>query len=147
VELLRQTYDTRHDLVRLRRIVAPLRDVLSVFGRREEHIFGGNLDDYFRDLWDHVVTVYDEIDAGRDSLAAALEGHMSVISNRLNEVVLRVSAWAAIIAVPTFIASVYGMNFDNMPELHWVFGYPLIVAVMLAVGGFLYWAFHRRGWL
>ncbi len=147
VQLLRETYDTRRDLVHMRRIVAPLRDVLSVFGRRDELLLGSELDDYFRDLWDHVVTVYDDIDAGRDMLAAALEGHLSVVSNRLNEVVLRVSAWAAIIAVPTFIASVYGMNFTHMPELHWVFGYPMIVALMLVVGFVLFWAFHRKGWL
>ena len=131
----------------LRRVVAPLRDVLSIFSRRDEHVLGGDLDDYFRDLWDHVVTVYDEIDASRDMLSAALEGHMSVVSNRLNGVVLRVSAWAAIIAVPTFIASVYGMNFIHMPELHWAFGYPSALAGMIVIAGLLYWAFHRRGWL
>jgi magnesium transporter len=147
VDLLRETYATRRDLVHLRRVVAPLRDVLSIFGRRDEHVLSGNLDDYFRDLWDHVVTVYDEIDASRDMLSAALEGHMSVVSNRLNGVVLRVSAWAAIIAVPTFIASVYGMNFVRMPELHWAFGYPAALGGMIVIAGLLYWAFHRRGWL
>jgi magnesium transporter len=147
VDLLRATYDLRRDLVHLRRVVAPLRDVLGIFSRRDEHILAGDLDEYFRDLWDHVVTVSDEIDATRDMLAAALEGHMSVVSNRLNAVVLRVSAWAAIIAVPTFIASVYGMNFATMPELHWVYGYPLVVGVMFVLAGLLYWAFHRKGWL
>ncbi len=144
---LRDTYDTRRDLVSLRRVVAPLRDVLSVFSRRDEHPFGTDLDDYFRDLWDHVVTVFEEVDEGRDLLAAALEGHMSIVSNKLNVVMMKVSSWAAIIAVPTFIASLYGMNFVHMPELHWIFGYPLIVAVMAALALALYAFFRRRGWL
>ncbi len=83
----------------------------------------------------------------RELLAAALEGHMSVISNRLNSVVLRVSAWAAIIAVPTVIASIYGMNFRDMPELHWSLGYPFAIALMVACAVGLYLAFKRQHWL
>ena len=93
--------------------------------RREGGVLDDTIDDRLHDLYDHVITVHEEIEMSRELLAAALEGHMSVVSNRLNAVVLRVPAWAAIIAVPTVIASVYGMNFRNMPELHWGLRLPL----------------------
>ena len=137
----------RHDIVRFRRAVAPLREVLNTLLRRDETVLDPALDEHFRDLSDHVIKVYEELDMGRELLATAVEGHMSVVSNRLNNVVLKVSAWAAIIAVPTFIASVYGMNFRHMPELHWTLGYPFAGGLMLAVGGLLYALFHRRDWL
>lgn len=140
-------FQLRRDIVHFRRVVAPLREVLNTLLRRDESVLGAALDDHFRDLSDHVIKVYEELDMGRELLAAAVEGHMSVVSNRLNNVVLKVSAWAAIIAVPTFIASVYGMNFHRMPELHWSFGYPFAGALMIFVGVLLYSLFHRRNWL
>ena len=107
-----------------------MREVLTVMVRREGGVLDDSADEHLRDLYDHSITVYEEIEMSRELLAAALEGHMSVISNRLNSVVLRVSAWAAIIAVPTVIASIYGMNFSHMPELHWRLGYPFALALM-----------------
>jgi len=141
------SFQLRHDLVSFRRVVAPLREVLNTLLRRDETGLGPELDEYFRDLYDHVIKVYEELDVGRELLSAAFEAHLSVVSNRLNNVVLKVSAWAAIIAVPTFIASVYGMNFARMPELHWAFGYPAVVVAMAACAGALYALFRRRGWL
>ncbi len=78
-----------------------------------------------RDLYDHVVRVSEDLDTAHDLISAALEAHLSVVSNQMNEVVLKVSAWAAIIALPTVIASIYGMNFVRMPELHWHLGLPV----------------------
>jgi len=80
-------------------------------------------------------------------IAAALEAHLSVVSNTLNEVVLKVSAWAAIIALPTVIASIYGMNFSRMPELHWHLGYPYALTLMACSGLALYALFRRHHWL
>jgi magnesium transporter len=144
---LSATFQLRRDIVSFRRVVAPLREVLNTLLRRDETGLGPELDEYFRDLYDHVIKVYEELDVGRELLSAALEAYMSVVSNRLNNVVLKVSAWAAIIAVPTFIASVYGMNFRHMPELRWGFGYPTAILAMLACAGVLYALFKRRGWL
>lgn len=93
-----------------------MREVLTVTARREGDVIDDVIDEELRDLVDHVVTVHEEIEMSRRLLVAALEGHMSVVSNRLNEVVLKVSAWAAIIAVPTVIASIYGMNFATCPS-------------------------------
>jgi len=144
---LTEAFALRRDLVRFRRVVAPLREVLNVMVRREGGVLDDSVDEHLRDLYDHVVTVHEEIEMSRELLAGALEGHLSLVSNRMNEVVLKVSAWAAIIAVPTVIASVYGMNFVHMPELHWALGYPAAVALMLAAALALYITFKRRGWL
>ena len=140
-------FQLRRDMVRFRRVVAPLREVLNSLLRRDESDLGVELEEYFRDLYDHVVKVYEELDVARELLGAALEAHMSIVSNRLNTVVLKVSAWAAIIAVPTFIASLYGMNFHYMPELHWRYGYPVMAGVMIACAALLYTFFRRRRWL
>ncbi len=142
-----EAFALRRDLARFRRVVAPMREVLTLMVRREGGILDDSIDEDLRDLYDHVITVHEEIEMSRELLAAALEGHMSVVSNRLNEVVLRVSAWAAIIAVPTVIASVYGMNFRHMPELHWSFGYPFALVLMVACAVGLYLAFKRQRWL
>ena len=124
-----------------------MREVLNAIVRRDEGLFDHHLDEYFRDLYDHVIRVYEELDTDRDLIGAAMENHLSVVSNRLNRVVLRVSAWAAIIAVPTFIASLYGMNFHHIPELSWRFGYGYALLLMVATGGLLYLLFRKSDWL
>ena len=146
-ENLSAAYAVRRDVIFFRRAVAPLREVLNALVRRDEELFGHQLDEYFRDLYDHVIRVYEELDTDRELLAAALEDHLSVVSNRLNEVVLKVSAWAAMFALPTLIASLYGMNFRHMPELSWGFGYGYALILMVVTGGILYTFFKRRGWL
>jgi magnesium transporter len=138
---LSEAFALRRDLARF------MREVLTVMVRREGGVLDDSIDEDLRDLYDHVITVHEEIEMSRELLSAALEAHMSVVSNRLNEVVLKVSAWAAIIAVPTVIASIYGMNFRDMPELRWAFGYPFAVALMIACAVGLYLTFKRQRWL
>jgi len=137
----------RRDLVHFRRVVAPLREVLNVMVRREGGVLDDAVDERLRDLYDHVVTVYEEIEMSRELLQNVLEGHLSIVSNRMNNVVLKVSAWAAIIAVPTVIASIYGMNFVHMPELHWALGYPIALLIMFAAALGLFVTFKRHDWL
>ncbi len=144
---LARAFALRRDLVRFRRVIAPLRELLTIVVRRERGVFDDTMDHHLRDLYDHVVTVHEEIEMSRDLLASALDGHLSVVSNRMNETVLKVSAWAAIIAVPTVIASIYGMNFVDMPELKWSAGYPGALTLMAAAAVALYAVFKRRGWL
>jgi len=140
-------FDVRRDVIYFRRAVAPLREVLNVLMRRDDEIVGDDFSPYLRDLYDHVVRVYEELDTDHDLISAALEAHLSVISTDMNEIVLKVSAWAAIIALPTVIASIYGMNFDHMPELHWYYGYPFALALMGASAGSLYAYFKRKRWI
>lgn len=144
---MRKAFGLRRDLVRFRRVVSPLRELLNTMVRREGGVLDDTVDEHLRDLYDHVVTVYEDIEMSRDLLAGDLEAHLSAVSNRMNEIVLKVSAWAAIIAVPTVIASIYGMNFVHMPELHWRVGYPGALALMTAAAVGLYAAFRRQHWL
>ena len=87
------------------------------------------------------------IDTLRELLTTALEANLSLISVSQNEDLKRLAGWAAIIAVPTMIAGVYGMNFKFMPELEWPFGYPVVMGIMFGACGFLYYRFKRSGWL
>lgn len=144
---VRRAFALRRDLVRFRRVVGPLREVLNGMARREGGVLDDAADEQLRDLYDHVVTVYEDLEMARDLLTGDLEAHLSAVSNRMNAIVLKVSAWAAIIAVPTVIASIYGMNFRNMPELHWSVGYPGALALMAAAALGLYVAFRRQHWL
>jgi len=144
---LSRAFMARRDVIYFRRAVTPMREVLNVLLRRDETIVPPDLDPYVRDLYDHIVRVAEDLDTFHDLISASLEAHLSVVSNRMNEVVLKVSAWAAIIALPTVIASIYGMNFQFMPELGWHYGYFYALGVMLASAGGLYAYFKRRGWL
>ncbi len=103
--------------------------------------------DYLRDVADHVRRVQDEVVAQRDQLQSVLDASVALITRRQSEIVRTISAWAAIIAVPTLIASVYGMNFSDMPELRWAAGYPLALALMVLTGIGLYTYFKRVRWL
>jgi magnesium transporter len=102
---------------------------------------------YFRDVDDHLKLVNEEIIAQRDLLSTILQANMAVVSAEQNEVVRKISAWAAIITVPTFVASFYGMNFDHMPELHWRGAYPAVIALMILAAVVLWRGFKRADWL
>ena len=144
---LAEAFQIKRDLLTFRRVVAPLRDVLGRVVHIDQAVLGVDLDTEFRDLYDHVLRVYDELDTQRDLLTGILEAHLSVVSNRLNEVVLKLSSWAGIVLVPTLIAGIYGMNFRHMPELHWQFGYIYALGLMALSSALLWWRFRRAGWL
>ena len=98
-------------------------------------------------MYDHIVRLNETIDAQRELLTTALEAHLSIMSHTQNEHMKRITAWAAMIAVPTMIAGIYGMNFRNMPELSWSYGYHASIATMVAACVALYVGFKRSGWL
>jgi magnesium transporter len=133
-------------VLQFRRAVLPLREVLDLL-EEEVGVVTTRLRPYFRDVADHVLRVLEFIDNVRELLTAALEAYLSQVSNRLNQVMKQLTSWAAIILVPTLIAGIYGMNFRHMPELHWVFGYPMALGLMLISGLILYRVFRRRGWI
>jgi magnesium transporter len=142
-----QIFRFRKELSKFRRGMAPLRDVLDVMQRRTIDVVTVGLEPYFRDVYDHVLRATDFVDGLREILSSALEANLTVVSNRLNEVMKELTAWAAIILLPTLIAGIYGMNFRHMPELAWVVGYPLALGLMLLSAGALYVMFKRRDWL
>ncbi len=140
-------YRLKRDLLSLKRAVSPLVDVCNRLMRFDNSLIPDDTRPYFRDVYDHVVRINEMIDNLRELLTTALEANLSLISVSQNEDTKRLAAWAAIIAVPTMIAGVYGMNFDNMPELQWKYGYPLSMAIMLGACAALFVGFRRSGWL
>jgi magnesium transporter len=140
-------YRLKRDLVALRRAVSPLVDVCNRLMRFDLPNIPEDTKPYFRDVYDHVLRVNESIDTQRELLSTALEAHLSVLSVAQNEHMKRITAWAAMIAVPTMIAGIYGMNFANMPELAWSYGYYVSLTVMALASLGLYIGFRRSGWL
>jgi magnesium transporter len=140
-------YMLRRELLRVRKAVAPLVDVC----RRLEHADSVPIDPemqpLFRDVSDHIRRVQDDIDSLREVLAFAFEASLMAGQAQQNAITRRLAAWAAILAVPTAVAGIYGMNFKNMPELDWAYGYYIVVGGILSVCAFLYARFRHYGWL
>jgi magnesium transporter len=102
---------------------------------------------YFRDISDHALRILEVVESGREMLATALTVNLAKISLHHNEVMKRLAGWGAILAIPTMIGGVYGMNFEHMPELHWAFGYPAVLGVMVTTCALVYRKLKRAGWL
>jgi magnesium transporter len=146
-ETTARIYRLKRDLLAVKRAVSPLIDVCNRLMRSDLALIPEDTRPYFRDVYDHVVRINEMVDTVRELLTGALEANLSLVSVRQNEAMKRLAGWAAIIAVPTMIAGIYGMNFRDMPELGWAFGYPLVMGVMIAICGFLYYRFRKAGWL
>ncbi len=146
-ETTERIYDLKRDLLGLKRAVSPLIDICNRLTRYDSQLIDADSRPYFRDIYDHVIRINETVDNLRELLNGALEANLSLISIQQNEVTKKLASWAAILAVPTAVAGIYGMNFETMPELKWAFGYPLILGVMGAACGFLYWRFKKSGWL
>jgi len=136
----------RSALHRFRRTAVHQREVLLRISRGEFKQIPAEELPFFRDVHDHAVRISDLVDDARDMLGGVLEAHLSMVSNRLNEVTKVLTMIATIFLPISFIAAVYGMNFEHMPELHWRYGYALAwLAMLLTAGGLVAW-FRRRGW-
>jgi magnesium transporter len=140
-------YSLKREVLELYDAVAPLNEPLDRLERVDFPLIPKELRPYFRDVRDHVIRYVREVDAFRELLNSILAANLTQASVRQNEDVRRISAWAAIVAVPTLITGIYGMNFEHMPELGWTFGYPLALAVIALVSIALYRNFKRAGWL
>ena len=126
---------------------APLSAAVDEIVRGHFEVVPDELREYFRDVHDHLRRVNGQIAGFRDLLGSALHANLTQVSVRQNEDMRKISAWVAILAVPTMVAGIYGMNFDHMPELHWRFGYPAVLLLILLACSALYWRFRRAGWL
>jgi magnesium Mg(2+) and cobalt Co(2+) transport protein (corA) len=141
-------YKLKRDLIALRRVVSPVIELSARLIRLEDdELVPAQTRPYFRDVYDHAMRINDMIDSVRDLLSTTLEAHLSLVSVSQNEDTRRLAAWAAIFAVPTAIAGIYGMNFAEMPELRWRFGYPFVLAVIFGLCGLLYVRFKQAKWL
>lgn len=140
-------YDLKRKLMILKHAAEPLLDATArLFGGRVPQLCAG-LHDYFRDVYDHLLRLNQSIDSERDMVTTAISVNLSLITIQENEVVKRLAAYAALVAVPTMIVGVYGMNFDHMPELRWQYGYFTVMAVMALIDGYLFYRFRKAGWL
>jgi magnesium transporter len=143
----KEIFALKRELLNLRRVIAPEREVLNTLIRRDEPILGERTLPYFQDIYDHLIRIMDAADLSRDQLTGLLDAHLSVVSNRLNGVMKRMTALATILMSVNLVASNYGMNFTVMPELGWPHGYAWALGLMIVVGIVLTVVFKRIDWL
>jgi magnesium transporter len=144
---VQRLYTLRRELLQLRNALAPLAEVCRRLEHAEVKPIDPEMQPLFRDVSDHVSRVKEEVDALREVLAFTFEASLMVGQAQQTEITRRLAAWAAILAVPTAIAGIYGMNFEHMPELKWQYGYFLVLAVIAAVCAAMFWRLRRSGWL
>lgn len=140
-------YGIKQDLMTLKHATAPLLEAIGkLHGGRVPQICAG-LGEYFRDISDHLGRITQNIDAAREMVTTAISVNLSMITLQENEVTKRLAGYAALVAVPTLIAGIYGMNFEHMPELKWIWGYPLSLTAMVVIDGYLFYRFRKAKWL
>lgn len=144
---LRRIYAARRRLLRLRRAVWPHRDAVNSLLREDTPFLDANARLYLRDTYDHAVQLMDVLETYRETVAGLLDVFLSSESNRTNEVMRTLTVMASIFIPLTFIAGVYGMNFEGMPELRSQVGYPVVLVVMIVTAAALLWRFRRLGWI
>ena len=140
-------YTLKRDLLELKRGVSPLIDICNRLMRTDLDLIPDDARPYFRDVYDHAIRINEMVDGLRELLGTALEANLSLTTIAQNEATKRITAWAAMFAVPTMVAGIYGMNFEIMPELQWRWGYPAVMAATVTLCGILYYRFKRSGWL
>lgn len=152
-DTLGRIHALRRELLALRRSVWPLREVINGFERQEPPLVGPEMRVFLRDLYDHSIQILDVLETYRDLATGMLDVYLSSVSNRMNEVMKVLTVMASIFIPLTFLAGIYGMNFDpqagplSMPELGWAWSYPVLWLVMITIAGGLWWYFRRRGWV
>jgi magnesium transporter len=139
--------ELKRSVLRLRRISAKQMDIFYRMSRGEVHLIPQGMLPFYRDIYDHLIRVTDLAENYRDLLGGALEAYLSVVSNRMNEIMKVLTIFSAIMLPLTFIAGLYGMNFDNLPELHWAYSYFVVLGLMLIVALGMLYGFWRRGWI
>jgi magnesium transporter len=144
----RRIYDLAREVIQFQRAIHPLPAMIQQLRNGfDKYEVDAELQHSLRDVEDHVERVISRADSFRDLLQNALTLDGTLTANRQNEEVKKISSWAAIFFAPSFVAGVYGMNFDYMPELHWTFGYPMSILLMAAMAALLYRIFKKKGWL
>jgi magnesium transporter len=144
---IRRLYDLKKELVALRLAIAPMQDTVNQLSRQFPGLVRDEVRPYFRDVYDHAARINESTDTMREMLTAAISVNLALVGVAQNEVVKRLAGWAALLAAPTLIASWYGMNFQNMPELGERWAYPILIAITLTICSVLFWVLKRAGWL
>ena len=140
-------YYVKQKLTVMKHATAPLQENAGkLYGGRVPQVCAG-LTEYFRDVYDHLVRINQSIDAARDTVNTAIQVALAMVATGQGEITRRLAAYAALVAVPTMIAGIYGMNFRHMPELGWEYGYPVAVGAMVVIDLVLFWRFRKAGWI
>ena len=146
-DTVRSIHGLKREMILLRKALWPLREVIGALERRESPLISEPITIYLRDVYDHTIQAIDAVEAYRDILSGLLDVYLSSISNRLNEIMKFLTIIGTIFLPLTFIVGLYGMNFQNMPELHWRYGYQACLFVMLAIAVVMLFYFKRKKWL
>ena len=133
--------------LKFRRAIVPLREVVAALLRKEVDWIEDHDVVLLQDVYDHVLRAIDLLDSGRELMGNAVDAHLAIISNRMNSVMKKMTSWGAILLGSTLVAGIYGMNFKNMPELHWYFGYAWALGLMVAITLVGRWYFKKKDWL
>ncbi len=145
--LLHRIHGLKRELISLKKSIWPLREMINSLIKTDSELINDSSHPYLRDLYDHSIQVIETTESYRDIVSGLLDLYMSTISNRMNNVMKVLTIIATIFIPLTFIAGVYGMNFDHMPELHWKWGYLAVWIAMLSAGGLMIWLFKKNKWL
>ncbi len=148
---LKNLYEIKSQLVHMRAVILPVQDICNFFINHQKSdlvpAFPNSAKPYFRDINDHLLRSLDAVNGLNEMLSLAMDTYMAMVNMGQNEVVRKLAAWAGILAVPTAVAGIYGMNFDFMPELHWRYAYFVIIFLILVACGYLYYKFKKVKWL
>jgi magnesium transporter len=144
---LQSLYELKRKLMIVQHAVSSLEEATGKLCSGRVPPICSGMQDYFRDVYDHLARINHTIDSLRDMVTTVMAVNMSLIAMQENEVTKKLAAYAALFAVPTMIAGVYGMNFSHMPELNWAFGYPLAIIAMIVIDVYLFTRFRKAGWL
>jgi len=145
--LVERLFGLKQRLATLRHAVTPLLEVTAKLHGGRVPVVCKALQEYFRDVYDHLLRIQAGIDAARETIIAATQVNLTLVTIDESLVTKRLAAWAAIFAASTALAGIWGMNFEKMPELKWAFGYPMALGAIALVSGALYWRFKRLKWL
>ena len=144
---LQTIHHLKREMIFLRRSIWPLREVISGISRKESNLIKESTEIFLRDVYDHTIQVIDTIESFRDTVSGMLDIYLSSLSNRMNEVMKVLTIFASIFIPLTFVAGIYGMNFSNMPELGWKWGYFGALAIMAGIGISMLFYFKKKHWL
>lgn len=146
-DVTRRLFRLRRNIVLIRKYISPEREVLNILTRGDAKFVSRDTIPYLRDIYDHLYRIAEGIDMARDAIISSFESHMSLISNRMNEIVKTLTIIATIILPMSLVASIYGMNFRSIPELEWQYGYQLSLGIMALIAVIMLVYFRRKRWV
>jgi magnesium transporter len=146
-ETLDRIFALKKDVMQLRRICLPQREIINRLARADFKVISARAAVYFRDIYDNLYRIVEGSMSYQDMTQSTMDAYLSAVSNRLNETMKRLTVISALLMPMTVITGVYGMNFEFMPELHWRFGYPFALSLMVAAAGSLLWFMKRKNWI